>query len=288
MEKMNDLRDLLNHEIEDLYSAEEQIIAALPKMIEKAGNRTLKTALSEHLKITQEQKKRLDKVQQLMKKGEKEETGKKKGILSGLFGGGKHVCKGMQGIIEEGNKVISADMDPKVMDAAIIACTQKVEHYEICGYGTARSFARELNLTEVTNLLQQTLDEEYDADRKLTAMAEERINEEAETASSKRGTSAPGSGSSRSTRSASRERVEEREMEMVSNRGNAASRKTSNAEATSAPRKSSSPRSSGNGRSAGAKKTTGGSRSNSGASKSSGGRSSNGRSSSSGRSSQGR
>src|SRR5829696_8044961 len=98
MEKMNDLRDLLKHEIQDLYSVEEQIIEALPKMIEKANNQTLKKSLSEHLKITQEQKKRLEKIQGMMNEGNTEEAengGKKKGFLSGLFGGG-HDCKGMK------------------------------------------------------------------------------------------------------------------------------------------------------------------------------------------------
>src|SRR5215212_996554 len=92
MEKMNDLKDLLKHEIQDLYSVEEQIIEALPKMIAKANNQNLKNALSEHLRITEEQKKRLEKIQQMMNKGGESENGnKKKGVLSGLFGGA-HVC----------------------------------------------------------------------------------------------------------------------------------------------------------------------------------------------------
>ena len=161
MEKMNNLRDLLKHEIQDLYSAEEQILDALPAMIDKAGNPTLKSSLKEHLRITELQKNRLDKVLQLMEVSKEEVNGnKKKGIL-GLFSG-KQKCKGMEGIIEEAKKVMGEDMHPDVMDAAIIASAQKVEHYEICGYGTARSFAAELGLSQVADLLEETLDEEYE------------------------------------------------------------------------------------------------------------------------------
>lgn len=180
MEKMKDLRDLLKHEVMDLYSAEEQIIAAMPMMIEKATNPQLRQALEEHLRVTEAQRDRLDQVKQhLMGAEEAKEGGKKKGIL-GLFGGGQK-CKGMQGLIEEGQKVMGENMSPEVMDAAIIACAQKIEHYEICGYGTARAFARELNLGEVAELLEETLDEEYEADDLLTDLAVGSINQEAET-----------------------------------------------------------------------------------------------------------
>lgn len=206
MEKMNDLRDLLKHEIEDLYSAEEQIIEALPLMIDKAENPNLKNALSGHLKITKKQKERLDKVQKLMGEGGQEE---KKGIFGKLFGGGKHHCKGMAGIIEEGNKIMNADISPEARDAAIIASAQKVEHYEICGYGTAKSFAEELGLQEVAKQLEQTLQEEYDADLLMTQLAEERVNKEAETPSE--------GGASGASRGRTSGRVKEkagREMEM--------------------------------------------------------------------------
>jgi ferritin-like metal-binding protein YciE len=180
MEKMKDLRDLLKHEVMDLYSAEEQIIAAMPMMIEKATNPQLRQALEEHLRVTEAQRDRLDEVKQhLMGAEEAKEGGKKKGLL-GLFGGGQK-CKGMQGLIEEGQKVMGENMSPEVMDAAIIACAQKIEHYEICGYGTARAFARELNLGEVAELLEETLDEEYEADDLLTDLAVGSINQEAET-----------------------------------------------------------------------------------------------------------
>src|SRR5215213_7270553 len=86
----------------------------------------------------------------------------------------------MEGIIREGKKVLDEPMEPKVVDAAVVACAQKIEHYEICGYGTARAYARELNLREVADLLEQTLNEEYEADDRLTELAVGRLNEEAE------------------------------------------------------------------------------------------------------------
>ena len=220
MEKLNDLKDLLRHEIEDLYSAEEQITEALPKMIEKANNETLKKSLAEHLEITRLHIKRLDQVQKII--GTHEEKGRKKGFLSGLFGG-KHECKAMKGIIEESNKIMGEDMNPEVMDAAIIGSAQKVEHYEICGYGTARSFARELNLTKVVELLQETLDEEYEADGLLTVLAESSINKQAEYADEN---SVPGS----SRVNAGRERVrnEEMELEPVTNRRTSSTTSTGN------------------------------------------------------------
>lgn len=205
---MNDLRDLLKHEIEDLYSAEEQIIEALPLMIDKAENSNLKNALSEHLKITKKQKERLDKVQKLMGEGGQEE---KKGIFGKLFGGGKHHCKGMAGIIEEGNKILNADISPEARDAAIIASAQKVEHYEICGYGTAKSFAEELGLQDVAKQLEQTLQEEYDADLLMTQLAEERVNKEAESPSEG---GASGSSRGRTSGRVKEKAGREKEMEM--------------------------------------------------------------------------
>ena len=181
MEPMINLSDLLKHEILDLYSAEEQIIEALPGMIDKAKNPELKKALREHLKVTQEQKRRLDKVKELL--GEKTEDGKKKGFFSRLFGGGGEKCKGMEGLISEGQKIMKADITDEALDAAIIASAQKIEHYEICGYGTAKAFARELNLPATEQLLTQTLNEEYTADDLLTALAVGKLNTVAENAS---------------------------------------------------------------------------------------------------------
>lgn len=165
---MNSLSNLLAHEIVDLYSAEEQIIEALPKMIEKTQNQELKKALKEHLRITEQQKKRLEKVHKLIQ----QEDGSSEEEL------GDTECKGMKGLIEEGEKGMEEDMEPEVMDAAIIASAQKIEHYEISGYGTACAFARELGMTEVEKLLQQTLDEEYMADDLLTELAVGYVNEE--------------------------------------------------------------------------------------------------------------
>jgi ferritin-like metal-binding protein YciE len=180
MEKMIDLRDLLKHEIMDLYSVEEQIISALPNMIEKAGNLTLKRLLREHLKTTEKQKSRLDEVKQLINAVSTEES---PGFFSRLFGGANEEgqkCIGMEGIIKEGEKIISHDMSPEALDAAIIAAAQKVEHYEICGYGTAVAYSRELRLYEVTTLLEKSLDEEYIADNSLTNLAVGQLNVQAE------------------------------------------------------------------------------------------------------------
>lgn len=270
MEKMKDLRDLLNHEIEDLYSAEEQIIVALPLMIDKAENRNLKNSLSQHLKITKQQKTRLEKVQKSLEKGSQEE--KKKGILEKLFGGGKHHCKGMAGIIEEGNKIMNADISPEARDAAIIAAAQKVEHYEICGYGTAKSYAEELGLKDVAKQLEQTLHEEYEADLLLTQLAEERVNKEAETPSGEK--AASGSSSERSSgRVKEKAGKEEMEMEPVgSNRSRNSGRGNSAGNGNRKPADSSS--SEGSGRGSSSKKSTSGGSSSS---------SSSGRSSSGGR-----
>jgi ferritin-like metal-binding protein YciE len=166
----------------DLYSAEEQIIEALPGMIDKAKNPELKKALREHLRITEEQKNRLDKIKQSFGEGEAEgeEGGEKKGFFSRLFGGGGEKCKGMEGLITEGEKIMKADITDEALDAAIIASAQKIEHYEICGYGTARAFARELQLTEVERLLTQTLNEEYTSDDMLTELAVGKLNLKAE------------------------------------------------------------------------------------------------------------
>jgi ferritin-like metal-binding protein YciE len=168
--KMNSLSNLLTHEIVDLYSAEEQIIEALPQMIEKANNQELKKALKDHLKQTEQHKKRLEKVHKMIQ----QEDGSSEEEL------GDATCMGMKGLIEEGKKAMEEDMDADVMDAAIIASAQKIEHYEISGYGTACAFARELELSDVEKTLQQTLDEEYNADDLLTDLAVGNVNMEAE------------------------------------------------------------------------------------------------------------
>ncbi len=168
MEKMKDLKDLLTHEVEDLISAEKQIIEALPKMIDKAKNQQLKKALQDHLKVTETHKSRNEEIIQILKADASEEN---TSLLANLFKGGEKVCKGMQGLIKEGEKIINADMNPQVVDAAIIACAQKIEHYEICGYGTLRAYADELKLSNISRMLEQTLNEEYAADDLLTSLA---------------------------------------------------------------------------------------------------------------------
>jgi len=168
MAQMVNLRDLLQHEIDDLYSAEEQIIDALPKMVETATDAKLKNVLTEHLQVTKRQKERLEKVKQLLEENNQEEKSEP-GFLEKLFGGSK--CKGTEGLIKEGEKLMGENMESKVRDAAIIAAAQKIEHYEISGYGTARAYAMQLGLNEVEQLLTETLNEEYKADNDLTALA---------------------------------------------------------------------------------------------------------------------
>jgi ferritin-like metal-binding protein YciE len=218
MERMNDLKDLLKHEVMDLYSVEEQILSALPMMIEKTKNRELKKALQDHRKVTEQQKDRLDQVMQLLNGGqEMEGQDKKEGLLSRLFKR-TYTCKGMEGILEEGNQIMGEDMAPEVLDAAIIASAQKVEHYEICGYGTARTYARELGLEEVARLLEQTLNEEYHADDLLTQLAESRINMRAEKGAGKgMGDMAGTSGRSTTTGRTQGARREQPEIAMASN-----------------------------------------------------------------------
>lgn len=177
MDNMNDLRDLLLHDLQDLYSAEEQIIAAMPAMIDKANDTRLKRALEEHLRVTERQRDRLRQIQQTL--GTSAGSGDSNNIIANLFGTGK-TCEGMKGIIQENKKTLKEDMSPSVRDAAIIAGAQKVEHYEICGYGTARTYAQQLGLTEVARLLQETLDEEHQADEILTSMAVADVNQRAE------------------------------------------------------------------------------------------------------------
>jgi ferritin-like metal-binding protein YciE len=178
MDNMNHLRDLLVHDVHDLYSAEEQIIKALPAMIAQASNQQLKQSLEQHLEVTRRQRDRLDQVRQLLG-ANNDDSNEGHGIFAGLFGGGIK-CKGMAGIISEGEEVLAIDMDPAVKDAAIICAAQKVEHYEICGYGTARAYAEELGLIDVAQLLQQTLMEEYDSDDLLTSLAIGSVNRKAE------------------------------------------------------------------------------------------------------------
>ncbi|HEV8578811.1 MAG TPA: ferritin-like domain-containing protein [Thermoanaerobaculia bacterium] len=160
--EMDSLSKLYVENLKDLYSAEKQILQALPKMVKKATNEQLKSALQEHLQVTEKQVERLDRIFEGLGKSPR---GKK--------------CKGMEGLIEEGKEAMQEDMEADVLDAALIGAAQKVEHYEIAGYGTVRTYAELLGEKQAAKLLQETLDEEGEADKKLTKIAESAVNVEA-------------------------------------------------------------------------------------------------------------
>ncbi len=157
--KLDSLDKLFEHELEDLLDAEQQLLEALPKMASAAGSKELKDAFNAHLKETKTHVTRLEKAFKSLGKSPKSVT-----------------CKGMQGLIKEGEDVIKNATDQAVMDAGLIGAAQRVEHYEIAAYGTARAHAQTLGHTEIFDLLQTTLDEEGMANKKLTQLAEGRIN----------------------------------------------------------------------------------------------------------------
>ena len=152
---MDTLAELLEDELKDIYNAEHQLIKALPKLAKKASSTALKTAFTSHLEQTQNHVKRLETIGQEL--GIKL-TGKK--------------CHAMEGLVEEGKEVLEEDGQSSVIDAALIGAGQRVEHYEMAAYGTVRGIAQALGHTKVVKLLQQTLDEEGAADKKLTSIAE--------------------------------------------------------------------------------------------------------------------
>ena len=159
--KLENLRELYIKELQDLYDAENQIIKALPKMIRGATTGSLSSALQEHLEATKEQAIQLE---ELFSKFQEKPHAVK--------------CKGMEGLLKEGDETIKEDMDPEVRDAAIIVACQKVEHYEIAGYGSVKTFAHLLGDDHAANVLEKILAQEKEADQKLTMLAEE-INVEA-------------------------------------------------------------------------------------------------------------
>ena len=165
--ELKDLRDLYLEQLRDLYNGEEQIIQALPKMAEKVSNNELRSAFEEHLEQTRQQKRRLEEIF--------EEYDEKPG---------GHKCEGMEGIIEEGREMMNKKGEDDVRDAGLIAAAQRVEHYEIAGYGTARTLAQRLGEERAVELLQETLEEEKETDKKLTRLAEQRVNQEAQRARS--------------------------------------------------------------------------------------------------------
>jgi len=160
--EMSNLQDLLVENLKDLYSAETQLLKALPRVAKKVENDQLRQALEMHVRETEGQVKRLEQV--LGKMGEKT-SGK--------------VCHGMKGLLEEAKEMMGEDADADVIDAGLIVDCQKVEHYEIAGYGSAITFAKLLGDEEAARLLGQTLEEEKAADQKLTQIAESTINLEA-------------------------------------------------------------------------------------------------------------
>ena len=164
--KLESLRELFIEELQDLYSAENQIIEALPKMIEKASSPDLKAGFTQHLEQTRQHVARLDRIfDQLGDDVDRDDK----------------TCKGMQGIIKDSKELLKTDAEPEVLDAGMIAGAQRVEHYEIAGYGTVRTSAQLLGRNEGVQVLEQTLQEEKDTDVKLSQLSNH-INLEARAA----------------------------------------------------------------------------------------------------------
>ncbi len=157
--ELSNLTDLLKHELDDLYSAEKQITKALPNMSKAATSPALQAAFNYHLDQTGQHITRLDQAYQQL------------GLRPG-----RHKCAAMEGLLKEGADLIATESDPEVLDAALIGAAQRVEHYEMAAYGCARTYARLLGAPDVVKLLQTTLDEEGQTDKKLTSLAESGIN----------------------------------------------------------------------------------------------------------------
>lgn len=162
MSKMKELKDLYLDELQDLYSAETQLIDALPKVAKKATSSELKKAIEAHLEET---KTHQEKVEKLLKSHDEKP--------------GKETCEAMKGLIKETEKMMGEDMTSEVCDAAIIACAQRVEHYEISGYGTVRSYAESLGLSDDVTVITSIFKQEEAADKKLSSIAEGSVNEKA-------------------------------------------------------------------------------------------------------------
>lgn len=161
--KLETLRDLYAEQLKDLYSAETQLVDALPKMAKAASNPQLQRAFQEHLAQTRQHVQRLEQIFQQLGDKPKGQT-----------------CKGMEGLIKEGEEMIKMKGDSAAIDAGLIAAAQRVEHYEIAGYGCVRTYAAQIGDSQGAMLLQQTLDEEGMTDKRLTQLAEQVINLEAE------------------------------------------------------------------------------------------------------------
>jgi ferritin-like metal-binding protein YciE len=165
--KLESLRELFIEELQDLYSAEKMILKALPKLVEKASNPSLRDAFEQHRIQTEGHVRRLDQIFDQLKDSDVDREDKK--------------CKGMEGILKENEDLLKEDAEPEVHDAGMIAGAQRVEHYEIAAYGTVRTYASLLGNQSWAQLLQQTLDEEKQTDQKLNDLSE-RINLEAKAA----------------------------------------------------------------------------------------------------------
>lgn len=161
--KITTLEDLYTDMLKDLYSAEKQLVQALPKMAKAAQSPDLQKAFQNHLKQTEGH---VDRIERIFSDMDGSPRGKK--------------CVAMEGLVEEGRELLQEDIDPNVLDAGLIAAAQKVEHYEIASYGTVRAWAERLGKNRAAQLLQQTLDEESAANEKLTQIAESQANVEAQ------------------------------------------------------------------------------------------------------------
>lgn len=162
--EVNSLKELFIDQLTDLYDAENQLVAALPKMQKAAKSEELSSAFGDHLEQTREHVSRLEQVFEICDEKAVRKT-----------------CKAMKGLVEEGSEAIKLKSDnDAVIDAALIAAAQRVEHYEIAAYGTVRTFAETLGYPDAARILQTTLNEEGDADRKLTDLAISAVNEEAD------------------------------------------------------------------------------------------------------------
>jgi ferritin-like metal-binding protein YciE len=162
---IDDLNKLFEEELRDVYSAEKQLVKALPKMAKAATTPKLKAGFEKHLEQTKEQVTRLERVFEMIGKAPKAKT-----------------CKAMEGLVEEASEILEEDASPMALDAALIAAAQKVEHYEIATYGTLVTWAQQLELKQAARVLAQTLKEEKETDEKLTQLAESEVNAAAEVA----------------------------------------------------------------------------------------------------------
>jgi ferritin-like metal-binding protein YciE len=162
--KLKSLEDLYVDQLKDLYDAEKQLIKALPKMAKAASSKEVKKGFEDHLEVTRKQAERIEEIFSMRDGGKP---------------GGKK-CVGMEGLIKEGEEVIEEEMEDDVKDAALIAAAQRVEHYEIAGYGTVRAYAERIGDKKAVKLLDETLQEESRTNEKLTGLAEKHINPRAE------------------------------------------------------------------------------------------------------------